>query len=59
MNDVIKQISGFFNISICDNDTDFLYIHKKYWSSLVDNGFVGKSIVLGKNDYGTFGIFYA
>ena len=40
-------------------DTESLYIHKKYWSSLVHNGFVGKSLDLGKNDYGNSRIFYA
>ena len=59
MNDVIKQIDGFYNNSIYYTDTDSLYIHKKYWSNLVDNGFVGKSHGLGKNDYGDSGIFYA
>ena len=59
MNDVIKQIGGFYNNSIYYTDTDSLYIHKKYWSNLVDNGFVGKSLGLGKNEYGNSGIFYA
>ena len=36
-----------------------MYIHLKYWSDLVDNGFVGKSVGLGKNHYGNLGIFYA
>ena len=35
------------------------YMHKKYWSDLVDNGFVGKNLGLGKNDYVNSGIFYA
>ena len=47
MNDVVKQIAGFYNNSIYYTDTDHLYIHKKYWSSLVDIGFVGKSLALG------------
>ena len=38
MNDVIEQIGGFYNNSIEYADTDSLYIHKKYWSDLVDNG---------------------
>ena len=41
MNDVIKQIGGFYNNSFYYTDTDSLYIHKKYWSHLADNGFVG------------------
>ena len=58
MNDVIKQISGLYNNNIYYVDTDSLYIHKKYWSSLVDNGFFEKSSGLGKNGYGNSGIFY-
>ena len=59
MNDVINQIDGFYNNNIYYTDTDSLYIHKKYWSTLVEKGFVGKSLGLGKNDYGDSGIFYA
>ena len=59
MNNVINQINGFYNNNIYYTDTDSLYIHKKYWSNLIDNGFVGKSLGLGKNDYGDSGIFYA
>ena len=59
MNDVIRQIGGFYKNSIYYTDTDSLYIHKKYWSDLVDNGFVGKSPGLCKKDYGNSGIFYA
>ena len=36
-----------------------MYIHMKYWSNLVDIGFVSKSLGLGKNDYGNSGILYA
>ena len=59
MNSVINQIDGFYNNNIYYTDTDSIYIHKKYWSNLIDNGFVGKSLGLGKNDYGDSGIFYA
>ena len=59
MNDVIKKIVGFYNNSIYYTDNDSLYIHKKYWCDLVDNGFVGKSLGLGKKDYGNCGIFSA
>ena len=59
MNDVIKKIDGFYNNCIYYTDTDSLYIHKKYWSTLVEKGCVGKSLGLGKNDYGDSGIFYA
>ena len=50
MNDVIEQTVSFYNISFYYTDTDSLYIHKKYWSDLVANGFVDKSLGLGKND---------
>ena len=50
---------GFHCILTYYGDTDSGYIHKKYRSTLVDKGFVGKSIGLGKNDYGNSGIFYA
>ena len=59
MNDVIKEINGFYNNNIYYTDTDSLYIHKKHWSNLVKKGFVGKSLGLGKNDYGNSGIFFA
>ena len=47
-NEVINQIGGFYNNSIYNGDTDSMYIDKKYWSHLVDDGFVGKYIGLGK-----------
>ena len=59
MNDVIRQIDGFYNNSIYYGDTDSVYIHKKDWDDLVDKGFVGKSLGLGKNDNGNSGIFHA
>ena len=52
MNDVIKQIRGFYNVSVYSTDTDSLVIHKKYWSSSDDNGFIVKSLGLYKIDYG-------
>ena len=57
MNDVIQQKVGFYNNSFYHTDTDSRYIHKKYWSSLFDNGFVGKSFGWVRNDYGNSGIF--
>ena len=38
MNDVNKEIDGFYKNRIYYTDTDSLYIHKKYWSTLVDKG---------------------
>ena len=36
-----------------------MYKQKIFWSDLVDNGFLGMYLRLGKNDYGNLGIFYA
>ena len=58
-NDVIKQKGASYKISVYYNDTDSPYRNKKYWSDLIDNGFVGKSLDLGKNYYGDSGLFYA
>ena len=59
MNNVINQLDGLYNNNIYYTDTDSLYIHKKYWSDLIEKGFVGKSLGLGKNNYSNSGIFYA
>ena len=59
MNNVFREIDGFYSNNIYYGDTDSGYIHKKHWSTLVEKGFVGKSLGLGKNDYGDSGIFYA
>ena len=59
MIEVINQMGGFYNNSTYYGDTDSMYIQKKIWSDLVDNEFVGKSLGLGKNDYGNSGTFYA
>ena len=40
MNDVKEQIGCFHFHFIYYTDTDSLYLHKKYWSNLVDNRFV-------------------
>ena len=59
MNNVFNEIDGFYSNNIYYGDTDSGYIHKKHWSTLVEKGFVGKSLGLGKNDHGNSGIFYA
>ena len=59
MSEVVSQIGGFYNNSLYYGVTDGMYIPMKYWSELVDNGFVGKSPDLCKNDYRNSGIFYA
>ena len=48
MDDVNNQLSGFFNNSIYYGDYDSLFIHKQYWSDLVDEGFAGKVLELSK-----------
>ena len=57
MNKVFHELDGFHSNKIYYGDTDSGYIHKKYWSTLGDKGFVGKSLGQGKN-YGNPGIFY-
>ena len=59
MNEVIKEIVGFQHNSIYYGDTDSMYIHRKSWSDLVNNGFVGKTLGLGINECGNSGIFYS
>ena len=59
MNDVFREIYGFYSNCIYYGDTDSGCIYKKHWSTLVEKGFVGKSLGLGKNDYGNSGIIYA
>ena len=59
MNNVFREIYGFYSNNIYYGDTDSGYIHKKHWSTLVEKGYVGKTLGLGKNDYGDSGIFYA
>ena len=48
MNKVFREIDGLYSNCIYYGDTDSGYVHKKYWSTLVDNGFVGKSLGLRK-----------
>ena len=44
MNNVIEQIGCFYNNSTFYTDTNSPYIQKQYWSDLIDNGFIGKSL---------------
>ena len=59
MNYVIEQLGGFYKNGIYYIGTDSLYRHKEYWSDLVDYGFVGKSLGLGKKYYGNSSILHA
>ena len=54
----IRQVNGFCNNSIYYEDTDSLYIEKKYWDVLDKANLVGKNKCQGRNDYKTEGIFY-
>ena len=59
MNDVFREIDGFYSNNINYGDTDSGYIHKKHWSTSVEKCFVGKSLGLGKYEYGNSVMFYA
>ena len=59
LNKVIRETHGFYSYNVYYGDMDSSYFHKRHWSTLVDKSFVGKSLGLGKNDYGNSGIFYA
>ena len=56
---VIQEMDGFYSNTVYYADTDGAYIHKKHWSTLVDNGFFGNFVGLGKKDYSNAGLFYA
>ena len=58
-NNLVREIDGFYSNNNYYEDTDSGYIHKKHWSTLVEKGFVGKPLGLGKNDYGNSGTIYA
>ena len=55
VNEVIDQIGGFYINSFHYGDTDSTYFPRKYWSSIVEIGFVVKSLGLRKNDNGNSG----
>ena len=59
MNNFIRIIDGFKSNNVYYQDTDSLYIHKKYWKELDKAGLVGNDLLQGKNDYGDGGIFYS
>ena len=58
MNNFIREINGFYNISIYYGDTDSMYIEKNYWDVLDRAKIVGKNLCQGKKDYDAVGIFY-
>ena len=59
MNNFIRVIDGFKTNNVYYQDTDSLYIEKKHWEKLNENGLVGNDLLEGKNDYGGWGIFYS
>ena len=59
MNGFIHAIDGFYTNDVYYTDTDSLYVESKHWDELNNAGFVGKSLLQGKNDYKDGGIFYA
>ena len=59
MNNVPREIDGFYSNNIYYGYTDSAYIHKKHWSTLVEKAFVGESLGNGKNNYGNAGILNA
>ena len=56
---IIIQKRGFYERSIHYGDTGSMYIQKKYWAKLVNIGFVGKDLGLGKNEYSDSDTFFA
>ena len=50
MNNFIREINEFFNISIYYGDTNSLYAVKKYWDVLDNAKLVGKNFCQGKDD---------
>ena len=58
MNNFIRETNGFYKNSIYYEDTDSLYIEKKYLDVFDKANLVGENLGQGKNDYRTGGIFY-
>ena len=58
MNNLIREINGFYNNNIYYGDTDSFYIEKKYWDVLDKANLGGEGLCQRKNDYKTVGIFY-
>ena len=59
MNNLIREINGFYNDSIYYGDTDSLYMEKKFWDVLDNAKIVGESLCQGKNDYELGGNFFS
>ena len=55
VNNVIRDLDVLYSNDIYYGDADSAYIHRKQRSGLVDYGFVGKTLGLGKDDYGNAG----
>ena len=48
-----------FRVVMFTTEIVIAHIYEKHWSMLVDNGFVGQSIGLDKDDISNAGILYA
>ena len=59
MKNVIPQRDGFYTNNIYYGDMVSANIHRKHCFTLVEKKVVGKSLGLGKNEYGNADIFYA
>ena len=59
MNEVIRETDGFYSNNFYYGDTKTPYIHKKHWSTLIDERCVGKSVELGKIINDNAGMFNA
>ena len=57
MNDVIRELDGFYSENIYSGDTDTVYI-KKILVSLVEKSFVRTLLGVGEKDSDDAGIFY-
>ena len=53
------RVDGFKTNKVYYQDTDSLYIEKKYWDKLNKANYVGDEMGQRKNIYGDGGIFYA
>ena len=58
MKNFIREINGFYIISIYYGDTDSMYLHKKKRDVSDKANLVGKFLCRGKNDYNSGGNFY-
>ena len=58
MNNLNKEMHGFYNKNVYYTNRDSLYIKRKYWNVSDIAGLVGFSLCQRKTDYKSGGIFY-